>query len=112
MGKFIYIGEYPADGRSEAWGCVFTPGEAVEVPEQHVARARKNRFFVEATQQKADPVKLEAPAEPEQASDGKYAGFSREELIAQAEKSGVDIDKRWKTSKIADALIAFANSQA
>lgn len=94
--KFVYIGEYPPDGVSKAWGCEFRPGEAIEIPQEHVARASNNRFFLRA--------------EPEVTVPGfEIADLSKAELIAIADKVGVTIDRRWSASRIQQTITGAAN---
>ena len=91
--KFRYIG--PA-GSVSAFGVHFPYGEAVEVADRYAPKLAGNRFFDAA------------PDDTQPQPTG--AGTDRASLIATAEKHSIQIDKRWSTSRIADAIIAHSNS--
>jgi hypothetical protein len=135
--KFRYIGAYPNGAQSlDAYGKTFSPGVEHDLEGVMASKARGNRFF-EPVIDDADviyyePVKLELHA-PElalelspapdtapdvaieeqisEADDTTTATFDRESLIATAEQFGIPIDKRWKSERIAAAIISHSNAQ-
>lgn len=101
--EFKYVG--PESGAVKCWGIEFKPGEAVEVPEPFIAKARANRFFEEVQN---DPVPAQK-TDPEWDYDP-FEGMSREALISTATERGVKIDRRWTDDKIAAAIAKGAEN--
>lgn len=105
--KFVYIGEYPADGICKAWGCEFRPGDAVEIPPEYVARASNNRFFLKAEPSEAVTLAPEPEGKSADVTDS-LPDLTKAELIDMADKAGVTIDKRWSASRIQQAILDAA----
>lgn len=120
--KFRYIGDYPA-GKTvcEAFGCVFTLGAEIEVPQQFQSKALGNRFFEPIVEEAeiieddkiADgnsdaeinvPAKDEADTSDPGDDYNPFQGMDKSGLIAMAKDRGVEIDGRWSFDKIAQAL--------
>jgi hypothetical protein len=99
--KFKYLGgeSLPGSGVTVVFGDYkVSVGGTVELPTSLASKARNHPHF-EAIE---DAVKVvEAPAPVVAVTEP-----SRDELIAEAEKHGVAIDRRWSNTRIIDAMQA------
>ncbi len=100
--RFYYTGgeALPGSGQTLVFGdhkVTAASGWIVDLPEKLTAKARNHPHFravIDAAPEvKAEPAPI---AEPDR----------RAELIAEAEKHSVKIDKRWNTDRIIEALQA------
>lgn len=89
--KAIYIGDEsePGSGETIAFGRTVRCGAVTEFPDGFLARISGNRFFEIVADEPEAP-----PMEPSR----------KAELIVEAEKCGVTIDKRWGEARITEAL--------
>jgi hypothetical protein len=125
--KFRYIGAYPNGAQSlDAYGKTFSPGVEHELEGVMASKARGNRFFepvIDDAEVIYDEPELALELSPAPApgvameeqifetDDTTTSTFDRESLIATAEQFGIPIDKRWKSERIAAAIISHSNAQ-
>lgn len=98
MPRFVFLSG-PECGNVDAvtnYGIHFPRGVAVEVADDFVAdKLRGHPFFATVAE----------PSDPADINGDDF--FDKAELIAEAERRGIDIDKRWSAARIA-AMLAEA----
>ncbi len=90
MRHFAYIGDH---AETALYGVVFRKGEPTPIPDDKTELLRKlpgNSHFVESR----DYVQPDLPCNEANATDYK------DQLIAEAEKLGINADRRWGVAKL------------
>lgn len=94
MRHFAYIGDH---AETALYGVVFRKGEPTPIPDDKTVLLRKlsgNCHFIESL----DYVQPDLPGNEVNAPDYK------DELIAEAEKLGINADRRWGVAKLQKAI--------
>lgn len=98
MPAFIYVG--PHRGAVRAYNATFEPGQALEVEERFVAKARANPDFDEVgSAPVTDHVIQDAEAD-------EWRDYDKDDLQVYAELTGVPFDKRWGLERLQQAVAA------